>query len=68
MDRRAWWATVHGVAESQTRLTGLSTSTEQSPPLHTPLTATLSTPPLPHLFLSALAEGLYTIADGSVKY
>ena len=25
MDRRAWWATVHGVAESQTRLKWLST-------------------------------------------
>ena len=22
MDRRAWWATVHGVARSQTRLSG----------------------------------------------
>ena len=25
MDRGAWWATVHGVAESWTRLKGLST-------------------------------------------
>ena len=26
MDRGAWWATVHGVAESQTRLKRLSTA------------------------------------------
>ena len=27
MDRRAWWATVHGVAKSQTRLKRLTTHT-----------------------------------------
>ena len=26
MDRRAWWATVHGVAKSGTRLKGLSSN------------------------------------------
>ena len=30
MDRAAWWATVHGVAKSQTRLKRLSTSVSQS--------------------------------------
>ena len=30
MDRAAWWATVHGVAESQTRLKQLSIHTHQA--------------------------------------
>ena len=29
MDRRAWWATVHGVTQSQTQLTWLSTHTHE---------------------------------------
>ena len=33
MDRRAWWATVHGVAESQTRLSGWAYMHHQGSPL-----------------------------------
>ena len=29
MDRGAWWATVHGVTKSQTRLSGYTTPTEK---------------------------------------
>ena len=31
MDRGAWWATVHGVTKSQTRLKGLSTLAPKQP-------------------------------------
>ena len=29
MDRRAWWATVHGIAKSQTRLRNLKKKTQR---------------------------------------
>ena len=34
MDRGAWWATVHGVAKSRTRLNGLSTHTDSRSPFY----------------------------------
>ena len=33
MDAEAWWATVHGVAESQTRLSDFSSSSSSIDPL-----------------------------------
>ena len=35
MDRGAWWATVHGVAQSRTRLKRLSSSSSNLPHMHT---------------------------------
>ena len=34
MDRGAWWATVHGVAKSQTRLKRLNTLARKHPGVH----------------------------------
>ena len=47
MDRGAWWATVHGVTKSQTRLKPLSTHacSFSSPTTRTPVTGSPSAPP-----------------------